>query len=651
MAKQRSLAIVMKVRDESTKTIAKISKQFPKLAGSISKIAPIAAGAGAAIGALAVPIGLVTSKLIEMAKEQAVVGDKYNKMSQSVGVAVEDLSLLGFAAEQGGSSLDGMGRGLKALSKNALDMSRGMGEAKREFEDLGIEVLDSSGNLKDMSTLTLEIADKFSTMEDGTLKTAMAQRLFGKAGLELIPVLNGGAAAMQKVMDKGKELGVQWSTLEAQQAADFNDRVNELTHAFEGLEKKIATELLPTMTDTVDVLTDIVVAMKDVSGVAISLADDLTKPTRAASNLAIELGKVWLQMNKIIPQEKDELMFIPMPDPNATGKPKRAGRHKPKTDTGGGGGGGGGGSPKVDPFIAESEGAADELYNLRLSRMGELERAETEHAATIARIMASPYTGEQKNQLLNTASSLMEEHRQIVEQADMEAAQAQVDKETLEADRKSEAQWAEIQRITEIQLTEREQLQVHLGELYTLREQGLVSEQEYANAKADLNESIIKSDQKQNRAELQAMSQKASAAKSAATSIVSLVGGSAKAQAYIEGGHALVQAAISAAEAIGPPLNPQAALAALSWGVAAKEAFSFSGKGGGGKSSKSKGGGGKGGVKGAGAADPALAPSGPSQIEIRIEGMSPDDLVSGEMVYKLLDEVGIKVAEESAVLV
>ena len=63
---------------------------------------------------------------------------------------------------------------------------------QRAFRALGISLKDNGGNVKTSGDLFLDIAQKFSKMEDGAAKTALAIRLFGRAGAELIPLLNQG---------------------------------------------------------------------------------------------------------------------------------------------------------------------------------------------------------------------------------------------------------------------------------------------------------------------------------------------------------------------------------------------------------------------------------------------------------------------------
>ena len=60
----------------------------------------------------------------------------------------------------------------------------------KAFKALGISVKDNEGNLRSSEEVFLDVADKFSKMEDGAGKTTLAIKLFGKSGADLIPLLN-----------------------------------------------------------------------------------------------------------------------------------------------------------------------------------------------------------------------------------------------------------------------------------------------------------------------------------------------------------------------------------------------------------------------------------------------------------------------------
>ena len=178
------------------------------------------------------------------AKRAANTVDELGKLSQKVGVSVEALSALKYAAGLSDVSLDQLSTGLRQLAKNMADTQANTGEARVAFQAMGLQVTDATGRLKGTEEMLLEVADKFSRMEDDAGKTALAMRIFGKAGADLIPFLNAGRAGIEELRKEAERLGVVFSEQMAKDAELFNDNLTRLQSGVEGLAIKLAGPLV-----------------------------------------------------------------------------------------------------------------------------------------------------------------------------------------------------------------------------------------------------------------------------------------------------------------------------------------------------------------------------------------------------------------------
>jgi hypothetical protein len=136
--------------------------------------------------------GLSVSMFANAIREAIDYADKLNDMSQKTGIAVETLGGLGYAAEQSGVNLDTVVSSGVKLAKAMEDAATGGKETSAMFKALGVDVVDASGNLRGIDETMFEVADQFAQMEDGAAKTALAVKLFGKSGADMIPMLNQG---------------------------------------------------------------------------------------------------------------------------------------------------------------------------------------------------------------------------------------------------------------------------------------------------------------------------------------------------------------------------------------------------------------------------------------------------------------------------
>jgi ribosomal protein L12E/L44/L45/RPP1/RPP2 len=137
--------------------------------------------------------------------------DNLSKLSQKTGISVESLSLLKPIAEQSGVSLEGLAKGMQKLATAMVEAAGGSKEQVETFSRLGVSVKDAAGQLRPTEDVLLDLADAFAAMPDGAEKSALAVKLFGKSGVELIPVPQPGTRRHRELKQKFKELGLEIS--------------------------------------------------------------------------------------------------------------------------------------------------------------------------------------------------------------------------------------------------------------------------------------------------------------------------------------------------------------------------------------------------------------------------------------------------------
>ena len=206
---------------------------------NISSFAKTAAGSIAALyGA---------SSLVGFIKDQIDAADAAGKMAQKVGISVEELSKLQYAAKLADVDTQQLQTGLVKLSKGMVEAANGTGQARNALSAMGISVKNNDGTLKASSTVLGEVADKFATYGDSANKTALAVQIFGKSGAELIPLLNAGSAGIKEAGDELERFGAVISEKAAKNAELFNDNLTRLSTVGSAFGKSIANEILPSL--------------------------------------------------------------------------------------------------------------------------------------------------------------------------------------------------------------------------------------------------------------------------------------------------------------------------------------------------------------------------------------------------------------------
>jgi hypothetical protein len=185
-------------------------------------------------------IGVAIGALEELVRTSIDFADQMGKAAQKAGAAVETFSGLAYAAKLSNVSVEELTKHYKELSKTIVNDSDAL-------KNLGIDWFNQDGTLRASSEVLLDIADRFERMPDGINKTVLATRLFGKAGGELIPLLNQGSKAIRAQQQEARDLGVVIDLNLSKSAEDFNDNMTKLGQAIRGFGLDIAREILPTL--------------------------------------------------------------------------------------------------------------------------------------------------------------------------------------------------------------------------------------------------------------------------------------------------------------------------------------------------------------------------------------------------------------------
>ena len=193
----------------------------------------------------------VSGGMIALVKNVANVGDNARKTAQAIGLTTESFQELEYVSKLGGVRQQEMVTALRQLANSANDASLGMETYKRSYDTLGISVKDSFGKLKNTDVLIMEISDRFSQMEDGAKKTALANDLFGRSGARLIPMLNEGAGAIGKLRQEARKHGIITDE-QGKKAEAFNNALATLFWSIGQIKNQIGLKLIPVMKKYID---------------------------------------------------------------------------------------------------------------------------------------------------------------------------------------------------------------------------------------------------------------------------------------------------------------------------------------------------------------------------------------------------------------
>lgn len=207
---------------------------------------------GRSMGAMAAGLGLSGAAVGALVKSSIDAADNLSKMSQKVGVNIEELSGMAYAAGLADVSTESLAKSMGKLNKGMFEAAGGKGPAET-FQALSISVVDATGSLRKSDEVMFDIADRFAGMDDGARKTALAMEIFGKSGADMIPLLNGGAAGLREATAEAARFGLVLDREAGIRAEEFNDNLTRMKSKMSGVGMVLANELLPEISDLMDV--------------------------------------------------------------------------------------------------------------------------------------------------------------------------------------------------------------------------------------------------------------------------------------------------------------------------------------------------------------------------------------------------------------
>ncbi len=230
---------------DSSKAEESISKTEKKAEGLGTKLGngiKTAAKWGAAIGAGAVAAG---AALFGLANKATDTLDRIDKLSQKIGLSRQGFQEWEYILSQSGTDIEKLQVGLKTMVQRMDETVKGTGQGAEMFKKLGISVTDSTGAMKSQEQVFEETVRALQGMPEGAEKSRLAFELFGKAGMELMPMLNGSAESIDELKKNAHDLGLVISDEAVDAGVLFQDTMDDLKRSLGAVVTNLGASVIP----------------------------------------------------------------------------------------------------------------------------------------------------------------------------------------------------------------------------------------------------------------------------------------------------------------------------------------------------------------------------------------------------------------------
>ena len=193
-----------------------------------------------AFAALGIAAGAALSVLV---RRQMAAIDASSKLARSLGLTTKEFAGLELLSSLGGANVQQLGVAMRTVQRRIADAGRGLKTASDAFETLGLNAED----LRNMSTQQQmeTLADAFGKLTNQVDRAAIAQELFGRSGLSMLNVFEGGSESMRQAREDAERFGYALDDIDARKVEVANDAMTRLRFAMTGVARTIAVQLAP----------------------------------------------------------------------------------------------------------------------------------------------------------------------------------------------------------------------------------------------------------------------------------------------------------------------------------------------------------------------------------------------------------------------
>lgn len=259
---------------KSTDKLSAFERTTSKIGRSMTKAGTVMLGASAAVGGSILAVGKSTADY---------AGDMFD-MARSTGMGVESFQKIAYAAKMSGIEAEKVTTSFIKFDKMIVDAAGGNKAYMQTFKDLGIQIKDSAGNLRQPNEIFEDVAEIFHNTKDGAAKTALAVELFGKSGAELIPMLNDGKSGLQAFYAEAERMGLVLSAEAIGKGDAFSDQLEQIGQQVKGVKLQLGTALIPALSAAAEKIAAVI--------------DKITRWVQENPELAATIGNIAMTVGK-----------------------------------------------------------------------------------------------------------------------------------------------------------------------------------------------------------------------------------------------------------------------------------------------------------------------------------------------------------------
>lgn len=266
--------LIVEIRADSSKFNSSVASATAQARSFGNSATASFAKAGAALAGLAFAASLyLVAKNFEEATDR--IG-KLNDEADKLGIAVEQLQSLSFAAGKAGVSAEALQNSFAVMQRNIGKALEGTKSQVEAFNKLGLSA-------ESLSKLSIDqqfrqIAAALKEVDNATVRATLSQEIFGRGGKELGGFIKSNIDEATAAYER---LGLVLSTEQVAAVDEMGESFELLGKITNGVFDQITAQAAPALTELANTIAELVVDMGGIEKVAKPMADAIV----AAANI------------------------------------------------------------------------------------------------------------------------------------------------------------------------------------------------------------------------------------------------------------------------------------------------------------------------------------------------------------------------------
>lgn len=217
--------------------------------GALGNVSTATVAMVGSMGAAVAAVAKLEEKLKSMTEESGKRASDIQDLAMMYNMTTDSIQEMTYAGELMGVGMDTITDSIKDLTKNLYDAYENGGDALAAFSELGVEITNADGSLRNANAVFMDVIDALGGVENYTERDAKAMALLNESAQKLNPLIKQGSARLQEYAQEARDTGYVMDS----EMLDTLDKVDTSMRRYnlqlEAGENAMSAEFAPALTD------------------------------------------------------------------------------------------------------------------------------------------------------------------------------------------------------------------------------------------------------------------------------------------------------------------------------------------------------------------------------------------------------------------